>query len=271
MPRDATILQNSRDPKLLANTAAEFAASDQVADQTVLARALNSEDFLGRLNTPREYDTLITKQLRVAKAIRVLRDSQHAVSKQTLVTLAQGGTFIDGNWRRQELLVRALVTVRPASPPAIKYWDEQSQPAAVNRHVTIEMLCENGTEPAMALLERKLIDPTQETVYKVSWVRAFMLPHRNDLALLQACERMIAGSLPLPLRYTVLEMLCDYDERWYPCCYHPKPPPRVLIQRDAKEVLARICRNAKANMELSPSLRLSVNRTLAEIGAPDED
>jgi hypothetical protein len=271
MPKDASIFQSSRDPKLLVNTAVEFAASEQPIDHATLAATLNSDDFLGRLNTQHEYDTLITKQLRVAKVIKVLRDSPHGASKQTLIILAQGGPFINQNWRRQELLVRALVTVRPATPPAIRYWDEQSQVKAVNRHVTVEMLCENGTEPAMALLEKKLIDPRQEQIYKVSWIRAFMLPHRNDLELLKASKRMIIQTLPLDLRYILLEALVDYDMRWYPCCYKPKPPPRLLIQDDAKQVLREICRHAKANMDLTPGLKLAVEKTLLEIGDPEEN
>ncbi len=242
MPKDASIFQTSRDPKLLVDTAVEFAASEQASDQVTLAGVLNSPDFLQRLNTPHEYDTLITKQLRVARVIRALRDSPHEASKQTLTRLAQGGPFTDHNWRRQELLVRALVSVRPATPPSVKYWDEQSTPAAVNRHVTIEMLCDNGTGPALSLLERKLLDPKQENIYKVSWIHAFMLPHRHDLPLLQASARMLTGSLPPDLRCILLETLCDYDERWYPCCYHPQPPSRLLIKEEAKQVLRGICR-----------------------------
>src|SRR3954468_3096828 len=159
MAKDASIFSSTRDPKRLIHAAVDFAASDQVPDQAVLVAQLNSTAFLGALNTQKEYDTLNTKQLKVARVIKVLRDSPHAAAKTTLSTLAQGGAFITENWRRQELLVRALVGVRPATPAAIRYWDQQSQPTAVNRHVTIEMLCDNGTDPALGLLEKKLIDP----------------------------------------------------------------------------------------------------------------
>jgi hypothetical protein len=270
MPRNAAIFRESTEPKVLVDNAAQFAASDDSSDHTTLVGVLNSQDFLARLNTSEEYNTQSPKQLRVAKVIRVLRDSQHAVSKQTLTVLAQGGPFIANDWRRQELLVRALVTVRPATPPAVKYWDDQSTPRSVNRHITIEMLCENGTEPALALFEGKLIDPAQETIYKVSWIHAFMLLHRNKRPMLEAAERMITKTLPPELRYTVLETLCDYDARWYPCCYKPRPPSRLLIQEDAKPVLGRICRHAKTNMDLGPRLRLAVETTYREIGAPEE-
>ena len=270
MPLNAAIFRESTEPKVLVDNACQFAASEDPVDHNTLTQVLNSSDFLAKLNTPDDYNTLGPKQLRVAKVIRVLRDSQHAASKQTLTALSRGGPFIDNNWRRQELLVRALVTVRPATPPAVQYWDDQSTPRSVNRHITIEMLCENGTEPALALLERKLLAEDQEKLYKISWIHAFMLPHRNERPMLEASERMITRSLPADLRYTVLETLCDYDMGWYPCCAKPRPPSRLLIKDDAKQVLGRICRHAKSNMELGPRLKLAVERTYREIGAPEE-
>lgn len=270
MPRDATILRTASEPKPLVDTAVEFAASADLADQNTLLGSLNAGDFLLRLNTAREYDTLRPKQLRVAKIIRVLRDSPHSASKQTLLALARGGAFVGDNWLRQELLVRALVSIRPSPLEAIKYWDSQSTPRSVNLHITIDMLCENGSDPAMALLEKKLTDPAHEMQFKIVWIRDPMLRYRNDPPLLRASERMITATLPADLHFLLLEALCSYDASWYPGCSRPKPPPRVLAAEEARQVLRRICRFAREKMDLPPQLRLAVNATLAEIGGEDE-
>jgi hypothetical protein len=270
MPKDPVILRSAKEPKQIIDNAVEFAASDQALDQATLLGFLNSADFLLRLNSQREYDTLSPKQLRVAKVIRVLRDCPHAASKQTLIGLSKGGDFTDDNWLRQELLVRALVAIRPAPPDAIRYWDSQSTPSAVNRHITIDMLCQNGSEPALALLEKKLIEPAQEQEYKVVWIRDCMLRHRNDVPLLRASERMIKQTLPPDLRLVLLEALCTYDRDWYPGCAPPKPPPRALASPEARQVLRQICRHAKDNMELPPPLRVAVETTLLEIGDRDD-
>ncbi len=270
MPKDANLLRTAAEPKQLVDTAVEFAASAEPADQNTLLGCLNASDFLLKLNTVREYDTARPKQLRVAKIIRVLRDSTHPASKQTLLSLARGGAFVGDNWLRQELLVRALVSIRPAPPEAIKYWDSQSTPLAVNRHITIDMLCENGTDPALALLERKLLEPEQEIEFKVVWIRDPMLRHRNDAPLLRAAERMITTTLPGELRFILLEALCTYDPDWYPGCSRPKPPPRALASGEARQVLRQICRFAKAKMILPPELKLAVEATFAEIGGEDE-
>jgi len=269
MPRDAAILRTATEPKKLVDTAVEFAASDQPADHNTLLGFLNSSAFLLRLNTAREYDTLSPRQLRVAKVIRVLRDSQHSAPKQTLIALSRGGDFVEGNWLRQELLVRALVGIQPSPPEAIRYWDSQSTPTAVNRHITIDMLCENGSDPAMALLERKLIDPAQETEYKVVWIRDPMLRYRNGVPLLRASERMITRTLPADLRLVLLEALCSYDPGWYPGCSRPKPPARALASPEARQVLRQICLYARDHLELSPELKAAVETTLIEIGHRD--
>lgn len=269
MSKDISILRSSDDPKLLVNTAIEFAASELPPDHAALIPVLNSHDFLGRLNSKHEYDTLPTKRLRVAKVIKVLRDSPHDAAKQTLIRLAKGGPFIDDNWRREELLVRALVNVRPAAPSVIAFWDEQSRTTAVNRHIAVEMMCENRTPPALELFERKLIDPAQERIYKLTWIHAFMLKYRNDLQILLASERMITQTLPPDLRLVVLETLCSYDPLWYAGCQRPNPPSRLLIEAPAKQVLGRICRHAKENMDLIPALALAVQVTYREIGSPE--
>jgi hypothetical protein len=270
MPKDANILNLSSEPKLLVDTAVEFAASAEQVDQSTLLGILNSGAFLLKLNTANEYDRLKPKQLRIAKIIRVLRDCPHAASKQTLLGLARGGDFVDDNWLRQELLVRALVAIRPSPSEAIKYWDAQSTPLSVNRHITIDMLCENGSDPAMALLEKKLQDPEQELEFKVVWIRDPMLRHRNDPPLLRASERMISQTLPGDLRLFLLEALCAYDPDWYPGCSRPKPPSRALASGEAREVLRRICRFAKKKMDLPPQLTFAVKSTLAEIGGESE-
>jgi hypothetical protein len=232
---------------------------------------VNSSGFLLRVNSAQEYATSRPRHLRVAKVIRVLRDSPHRAAQDSLIRLTEGGDFAGMNWLCQELLVRALVTIRPSPPPAIRFWHEQSLPTSVNRHITIDMLCQNGSDPALALLEQKLLDPLQEREYKVAWIRDNMLRHRNDEPLLRASERMITQTLPADLRLVLLEALCAYDRSWYPGCAPPKPPPRVAASAAARQVLRRICRHALEHLEPPVALEASVRATLLEIGDEDRD
>jgi hypothetical protein len=83
-------------------------------------------------------------------------------------------------------------------------------------------------------------------------------------------ERMITTSLPLDLRPVLLETLCDYDARWYPCCFHPNPPSRLALEQEGKQVLRRICQFSRDSLDLTPALLLAVKQTLLEIGEPKE-
>jgi hypothetical protein len=264
MAKDLNILQTSTDPKLLTTTAVDFAASDQAAEQAALLRALNSRQFLDRLDSEKELIANPPKALRVAKIIKTLMDNPSPASKQTLLGLARGGDFILSD-PRQFLLIRALVVIRPAPPEAVAFWDAQSQPDSIYAGTTIDALCDNGTEPAMALLERKLADPNHEEDARLSWMHTPILIHRNDLPLLQACLRMVTTSLPMELRPALVEALCDYKREWYLTCSPPKPPPRSLATRPAREVLRKICDEAKDHLNLDPGVRGAVDKTLVEL------
>ncbi len=271
MASPISILESATEPKALVDASATLAASEVVSEHEQLLGYLNSLPFLLRLNTEREYDVSSPRQLRVARVMKILRDNPHAAARVTLTGLARGGEFVGENWLRQELLVRALVTQRPPSPEAIQYWDMQSQPESENCHITIDMLCENGTDESMTLLESKLADPGHAREYKVAWIRDSMLRHRNDTPLLVASERMIQGSIPEDLRLILLEALCSYSADWYPSCSKPKPPPRILAPAESQKVLRRICRHAIEHLPLGVILGASVRKTLADVGGDDPE
>jgi hypothetical protein len=249
----------------------QIAASDQASDHEELLGLLNSRGFLHRLNTEREYDVSRPKQLRVAKVLRTLHDNPSPFGKQTLTGLAKGGDFVGENWLRQELLVRVLVDHRPPPPEVIQFWDRQSQVESENRHITIDVLCENGTEEAMVLLEKRLLDPAHEREYKIAWIRDCMLRHRNDTPLLEASERMLKGALDADLKLILLEALCTYSADWYPSCSKPKPPARLRASEASRVVLRRICRFAREKLPLTVAIEVAVRTTEAELGQEEKE
>jgi hypothetical protein len=132
----------------------------------------------------------------------------------------------------------------------------------------IEVLFVNGTDPAMALFEKKIADPRQEIECKTIWLREPMLTHRNDTPVLKCCERMvIQGTVPEPVRPLVVEALCDYQREWYLSCKKPRPPLRAMAPAESKQILRRICEFSLDKLTLSPSTRVAVETTLIEIGA----
>jgi hypothetical protein len=231
---------------------------------------MNSASFLNRLDTEKETIASRPKHLRIAKVIKTLMNNPAPVSKPTLLGLTKGGDFVALE-PRQQLLIHALVVIRPAAPEAVQYWDSHSQPESIFADRTINAICDNGTEPALALLEKKLADPGFDLDDRIMWMRYPILVHRNDPPLLAVCERMITRTLPMELRPYLVEALCDYRRDWYLSCLPPKPPPRALASPEARQHLRTICRYAREHLKLSASLELAVKTTQIEIGDRQEN
>lgn len=267
MPGDQAILENSTDPTTLAFTLSEFAASDQSADQATVLRHLGSPSFLLRVNTAPEYVSKPAKTLRIARVVKTLMDSPHAVSKPTIVALIQEPDFLSFD-ALQELLIIALGVVGPSPPGAIRFWDSHSQPDSAYLHLVIETIFVNRSAPALALFERKMADERIEIEIHTIWLRDQMLRQRNDLEVLNCCQHMVMqGSVPEHVRQYVVQALCDYRREWYLDCTKPRPPLRALASAESKEVLRQICRFAEEHLSLEPSIRAAVELTMVEIGA----
>lgn len=264
MAKDPTVLERSTDPQLLMKTAAEFAASPQPADHNVLLRYLETESFLNRLDSAEDY-LAPPKQLRLARIIVTLMKNPAPASKEVLVSLTQEPHFTNFE-PRQELLIRALVSVRPAPMDAARFWNEHSQPESPYLHLTIFVLADNGSPNALTLLERKMADPKLEAEDKVSWMRDPILRHRNDVPMLETCARLLAGALPADLRPQLVEALCDYRPEWYLSCDPPVPPSRQLMSDEARNLLRAFCNHALQKIPLDPQQKLAVETTLREIG-----
>ncbi len=184
-----------------------------------------------------------------------------ALSHPILVALTTRNDFVAIE-PRQELLIRALVAVRPSPPPAIKFWDLHSQPDATWRHVVMDALCDNGSEPAVDLFEKKLIGKAYEEEERIAWMRDPLLRHRNDVPLLKVCKRMITASLEPPLKPFLVESLFDYrPDEWYVDCTPPRPPELLAATREAKTLVLEIATfilDANNKITLEPRTRAVV-------------
>ena len=256
---------NELTPQELVRQAVGWANGKTANEQSMLLSALSSADFLSRIDTSQDYIALAPKRLRIARIFKVLIMNDSVVAYQTLTALTQVPTFKDSD-AREELLVKALAVIRPAPSVAVQYWEAHSTPDSIHLHFTIDALCKNGSDPAIALLEKKMIDPDQEVDYKFAWLRGPILAHRNDLPLLRGCHRLLQSTLEPELKGALVEALCAYrKEEWYKSCTVPVPPDRARASKEALEELRAICEFAKANLTLQPMEKVAVDITLTEV------
>jgi hypothetical protein len=264
-PDASHVLATSLDRRELKNAAVLLASSDLPADHEVLGRYLASGEFLGRLDGPEDYAGS-TAGLRLSRVMETLEENRLPSTDGVLLGLIAAPEY-QGHVLRMLLLVRALREVRPSPPEAVRYWDGKSASGSPLAQDVVEALCVNGSEPALALLERKFADPGHASSQKVFWMRKFILPRRNDLPLLSTCERMVTGSLPPDLRPALVEALFDYQpSKWYRGDDPPKPPPRAKLSPGARVVLDRIGRYALKNLKLTKAQETAVRNGLAEPG-----
>jgi hypothetical protein len=242
----ARALETSHDKKLLASAAAKLAASPDPADHLVLRKWLPTDSFLYRLNARSDYDGA-RQQLRLRRPLEALRNNPAPVARETIMTLVRNPGFTSVG-SRVELLLEATASVRPAPPDLVAFWDKYSQPDDGFTPITIMAVVDNGSRPALDLFEKKLGDGAHADDEKVSWMRADVLTHRNDVALLESCERILKGALPDPLKSELIDVLFDYRPgEWFrpglsysPPAGEPSSAARAVRQRIRDHALEKL-------------------------------
>ncbi len=247
-----------------------LARSARAEDQAALLKSLDQEEYLSRLEP---LPDAVRRQLPLtglAEVTRALAANRSPAARRTLLGLTGARTFLTSD-RRAALLIGALAALRPPPAEVLRFWDERSAPEAIGAPFVIDALCENGTAPAVRLLEAKLIDPRQDPDARRGWILGAVLRHRNDLALLRGCSRLIV-SLPAALRPVLVDALFDYRREWYRSDAPPVPPERRLASPAARQELRRIGTQALAKVRLSEAQKRAVRKVLRGIPpAPARD
>ena len=254
---------SKEEQRALATEALALARSFRPEDHALLLQRLRSEDFLKKLDSEKAYEGP-SNRLRLRHILETLSKNPAPSARSALVALTQIPDFYKEP-ARADLLIDAFAEIRPAPPEVIKFWDNHSQPDDGFSHLTIETVVENGSEPAISLLEKKMSDPKHDEEDKLHWMHSSILTHRNDLTLLQACERMLGGSLSENLRLSLVEALFDYRREWFPPSTVLKPPDRGQASPQALAQLRKIGEFALKKMALTENLKKAVEKTLEEI------
>jgi hypothetical protein len=92
-----------------------------------------------------------------------------------------------------------------------------------------------------------------------SWMRTDMLSRRNDVLLLQACERLLSGELAEHLRSPLVDAIFDYRPgEWFKPAKGYSPPPLDSASRQELEQVIRTAVAALTMVRLSDEQRRTV-------------
>ena len=272
MNKDPNVLAQSLNPRELVDMARVYALSEDVPDQQLLLQHLGSPSFLGRLNTEQEYLSLPPKGLNVARVMKTLMTQTHPAAADTLVALTRMQSFQQVP-SLVELNILGLAIDRPASPGTIAYWDFHSSPESSNIDIVMEAIFANRSEPALRLFESKMNDEDNDGMRKMTWLRDQFLRQRNDVTVLRFSERMLKeNTLNESWHNQLLEVLFDYNEKWYMSCAFPRPPERMAASDEAKEVMVRLGEFGLRQMQIAiPGLTARIKGTMKILGNEIEE
>lgn len=101
---------------------------------------------------------------------------------------------------------------------------------------------------------------------KIAWMRMDILQHRNDLLLLQACQRLLEGKLTESLRSELVDVIFDYKpEQWYRPAVYANPPELKVATQESLNTLSSLAHYSLNQMTLTKKQRVAVEKRLQEI------
>jgi hypothetical protein len=252
--------------KVLYSQSCRLARSTQGGDLLALKAQLTDVTFLAKLDTDEAYQGQ-AKRLRVAGVLQVLAENPSRQAQEVLLSLTTSRAFVE-HPARVDLLIQALVQIKPAPEQAVVFWDKRFQPQDGHSGVTVWALLDNGSVPAISLFEKKMVDERFPETERRYWLTGPVVQHRNDLILLQGCERLLNSLLEEPYRLLMVDVLFDYKpEDWYGARYWYRPPPRAKASKEALEQLRVIGRKALENQLLGGVQKGKIELVLQELDA----
>ena len=247
-------------PKLL-----KLAASTTPPEQKQLLEFLSSKDSLYQLDPREDHIRMPVLKLRLAQVYQAIKANNSAAMRDTLTTLARSGKPENCD-ACDTLLINALAMVRPATPEVVKFWETHSSPDSIQLKFTIDALCENGSAPAVALLEKRLLNAQIEPEQKIAWMHEAILQHRRNASLLAGLDRILTTTLPKALRPPLVESLFDYrPNEWFRNDRNPPAPDTQPLTPEAKRLLQKIGATALKKVALNANQRRAVTKSLAEL------
>ena len=259
----ASPIQNNLSDELLQQYL-RLAASANPTDHKTLMEALSSQEFIFRLDPREDHRRKAVTTLRLARLYQAMMKNDAPAMRDTLITLARLNKpgACDAC---DQLLIHALTIVRPAPREVIQFWHLHSDPDSIQLGFVMDALCENGTAPAVTLLEKRLTDAKYPSEQKINWMRRALLQHRRGIALLTGVDRWLNTTLPKTLRPALVEAIFDYrPEEWYRERNPPTPDAQPMTA-EAKTLLRKIGTTALKKVVLNANQRRAVMQTLAEL------
>jgi len=142
-----TVKYYNEDPKALYSQACQLARSIQDSDFQTLQVWLTDRAFLSKLDLAQAYEGQAIR-LRVAGVLQIISENPSPSAQKVLLSLTTSPAFLEHR-ARVDLLIQALVKIKPVPHQAVVFWDKHFQPEDGYSGVTVWALLDNGSTPAI--------------------------------------------------------------------------------------------------------------------------
>ncbi len=248
----------------LYGSSCNLARSSFENDMLRLESRLSNRVFLHSLDSEEAYSGPVVR-LHVAGILQILSENDCDSARGLLLKLTHSQVFLEHR-ARVELLIRSLIPIRPSPKEVIEFWDKHFLPEDGYSSITASALLENGSEPAISLFEIKIKDSRFPKTEREFWLTGLVLQYRNDINLLQACDRLMDSDLEDDYQSLLLEVLFDYrPNKWYGAGYRYKPPPREEAEIQALKMLQILGEKILGDPSLENSKRRRLKSEIVKI------
>lgn len=263
-PDIAAFLAPDKSADRLLTEALALAKGTRADWHELLRRLAGQRPFLQRLDTPKNYEAHPRVQLRLGRVLNALAANPTPSAAAALGGMASDPVFTEAH-QRIDLLLLASGSVRPPPPALVAFWESRFRPGDAYTPLTVDVLFENRSPPALELLEKNITAPGHPDHAKLAWFRGRVLVRRNDPAVLGLCRRLLTGAaMPAHLRLPLAEVLFDHKPgEWFFEDAVKHPPSKLDMTDEARALRAEIGRFVIDKLNPDPRLEGLIRLELA--------
>jgi hypothetical protein len=246
-PTGASAPAQSVVPTAATATAVDRLRSGDSEAVVELAGRLTDPTFLDDLDSERDRLALPPERLQLHLLLRALAASPAPEAPRRFAALAAQVPYSYPG-AHAAAFIEASRYARDPEAGLLTYWRRQLEADGSELERTVSVLLDNGSTPALAVLEDALLQEPYREDYVIAWFRDGVLRHRQDAGVVALCRALLGHpEWSRALKRSALEVLFDYaPERWYAIdVAPPAPPPRSELTAAVHAALLALLEDAR--------------------------
>jgi hypothetical protein len=245
------VLRSSTDGDALERAAISLARSGASNNLEVLGRFLRDPGFLRRLDPSPDLKTI-----HLSKVMAALAEHPTPQVADLCLTLAEDPAYVAVD-DRESFLLEIIAKVKPMSPRAADVFQTANEQGYFGFNA--RLLTANASPRALALFETMMLDKDTPVESRVECLHVSVLPHRTELPVLQAADRIVSRASERDIIIGVVESVFDFRQKWFGIeSGISEPPAWQTASADSLRFAAALAAKVLQRRDLTVSLHSKV-------------